>query len=211
MRTRCGDRRTGRRSSRTRAPPGAARRRARGSRPTEPGRPWVEANQRLAEPAKRSLSIGRGSVVNRARGRSPSSAGGLFIPARWPTERWRRVCRRRRGHDSFFDYFSVEGDVKPFLSHALGILGGMKDPDAELAVAIKEVAAEDRAGWAPAGLTDRVRGLWAMSEALQVEVIRAVAQWDQVEGWGLEGSVTAVSWLCHNLAVSRGDAIGLMR
>lgn len=45
----------------------------------------------------------------------------------------------------------------------------MFDPVAELHVAVKDVAAESRAGWDGPALTDRVLGLAQASERTQVE------------------------------------------
>ena len=87
----------------------------------------------------------------------------------------------------------------------------MFDPVAELAVSIKEVAAEDRAGWGGAALTDRVRGLASASERLQVEVVRAVAAWDGGEHWSDDGYLSAGRWLTQHLPVSPNDAQVLVK
>lgn len=54
----------------------------------------------------------------------------------------------------------------------------MQDVVAELRVGVKDLAAEDRAGWSPLGLSDRVRDLVGLTEAMQVELVRGLAGWD---------------------------------
>ena len=87
----------------------------------------------------------------------------------------------------------------------------MFDPVAELAVSIKAVAAEDRAGRGPLALADRVLGLARASERLVVEVIRALAAWDGVGAWALDGALSPTGWLVHRLAVTDAEARGLVK
>ncbi|MCB1005175.1 MAG: DUF222 domain-containing protein [Acidimicrobiales bacterium] len=87
----------------------------------------------------------------------------------------------------------------------------MFDPVAELEVAVKDVAAEDRAGWPGAALADRVLGLSEASERLRVEVIRAVAAWDGVGAWGDDGALSPTGWLVQRLPVTEAEARALVK
>ena len=87
----------------------------------------------------------------------------------------------------------------------------MFDPVAELGVAVKDVAAEDRAGWGGLALADRVLGLARASERLLVEVIRALAAWDGLGAWALDGALSPTGWLVHRLAVTEAEARGLVK
>lgn len=87
----------------------------------------------------------------------------------------------------------------------------MFDPVAELRVAVKEVAAEDRAGWGGLALADRVLGLSQASERLLVEVIRALASWDGLAAWALDGALSPTGWLVHRLPVTEAEARGLVK
>jgi len=49
----------------------------------------------------------------------------------------------------------------------------MFDPVAELEVRVKELAAEDRAGWPGSARTDRLAGLLGVRERFEVEMVRA--------------------------------------
>ncbi len=87
----------------------------------------------------------------------------------------------------------------------------MFDPVAELHVAVKDVAAESRAGWDGPALTDRVLGLAQASERTQVEAIRAIAAWDGGEHWADDGFFSAATWLVQHLALSDHDARTIVR
>ena len=87
----------------------------------------------------------------------------------------------------------------------------MKDVVAELRVGVKDLAAEDRAGWSPLGLSDRVRDLVGLSEVMQVELVRGLAVWDGVAAWAEDGAVTAVTWLKNNTTLTEAEASGLLR
>ena len=63
----------------------------------------------------------------------------------------------------------------------------MKDVVAELRVGVKDLAAEDRNGWSPLGLSDRVRDLVGLSEVMQVELVRGLAGWDRAAALGPAG------------------------
>ena len=82
----------------------------------------------------------------------------------------------------------------------------MFDPVAELLVGVKELAAEDRAGWPGSARTDRLNGLLAVRERFEVEIIRAVAGWDAAQAWALDGGLTPVSWLMARFPLTRTDA-----
>ena len=51
----------------------------------------------------------------------------------------------------------------------------MQDVVSELRVGVKDLAAEDRAGWVPLALSDRVRDLVGLTESMQVELVRGLA------------------------------------
>jgi len=87
----------------------------------------------------------------------------------------------------------------------------MKDVVAELRVGVKDLAAEDRAGWTPLGLSDRVRDLVGLTEALQVEVVRGLAGWDRVAAWAEDGAVSPVTWLKNHTTLTESEASGLLR
>lgn len=82
----------------------------------------------------------------------------------------------------------------------------MFDPVAELRLDVKELAAEDRAGWPAAAHTDRLAGLLEVRERFEVEIIRTVAGWDGVQAWALDGGLTPVSWLLARFPLTRTDA-----
>jgi hypothetical protein len=86
----------------------------------------------------------------------------------------------------------------------------MTDVVADLHLGLKELAAEDRSGWVPLALSDRLRGVVGVHERSEVELIRTVAGWDRRTAWAEEGAVTAVSWLKHDLNMSPGQAGGLV-
>lgn len=87
----------------------------------------------------------------------------------------------------------------------------MFDPVAELATGVKDLAAEDRDGWAGPALSARLQEIAGVSESLQVELVRVVAAWDGATAWAGDGAVTPVSWLCHHLPLTTADATVLVR
>ena len=87
----------------------------------------------------------------------------------------------------------------------------MQDLVAELRVDLKDLAAEDRDGWVPLALSDRVRDLVGLSEVMQVELVRGLASWDQATAWAEDGAVTAVQWLKANTIFTGPEAAGLVR
>ena len=87
----------------------------------------------------------------------------------------------------------------------------MQDVVAELRVDLKDLAAEDRAGWVPLALSDRVRDLVGLTEAMQVELVRGLAGWDRATAWVEDGAVTAVAWLKANTILTGPEAAGLVR
>ena len=87
----------------------------------------------------------------------------------------------------------------------------MQDVVAELRVGVKDLAAEDRAGWVPLALSDRVRDLVGLSESMQVELVRGLAGWDRATAWAEDGAVTAVGWLKANSILTGPEASGLVR
>jgi hypothetical protein len=87
----------------------------------------------------------------------------------------------------------------------------MPDPVADLHLGLKELAAEDRDGWTPLGLSDRLRDVVGLHEAGQVELIRSLALWDRRTAWAEDGALTAVSWLKHQLDMTGPEAAGWVR
>ena len=87
----------------------------------------------------------------------------------------------------------------------------MKDVVAELRVGVKDLAAEDRSGWTPLGLSDRVRDLVGLTEVMQVELVRGLAGWDRVAAWAEDGAVSPVTWLKNNTTLTETEASGLLR
>ncbi len=87
----------------------------------------------------------------------------------------------------------------------------MFDLVAELEVNVKELAAEDRAGWPGAARTDRLTGLLGVRERFEVQMVRAVAEWDAAQAWALDGAVTPVSWVMARFPITRADALNLVK
>src|SRR5215204_1786876 len=87
----------------------------------------------------------------------------------------------------------------------------MTDVVADLHLGVKELAAEDRTGWTPLALSDRLRDVVGVNEAVQVELIRTLAGWDRHCAWGQDGSVSPISWLKHHLAMAPGEGAGMVR
>jgi hypothetical protein len=87
----------------------------------------------------------------------------------------------------------------------------MQDVVAELRVGVKDLAAERRDGWSAPALNDRLGELVEVREALHLEVIRAVAEWDALAAWGDDGAVTAPTWLTHRFPITRAEAADLVR
>ena len=63
----------------------------------------------------------------------------------------------------------------------------------------------------PLALSDRVRDLVGLTEAMQIELVRGLAGWDRVTAWAEDGAVTAVGWLKANTIVTGPEAAGLVR
>ena len=87
----------------------------------------------------------------------------------------------------------------------------MKDVVAELRVGVKDLAVEDRSGWPPLGLSDRVKDLVGLTETMQVELVRALAGWDRAAAWAEDGAVSPVTWLKNNTPLTAVEAAGLLR
>src|SRR5688572_17225489 len=87
----------------------------------------------------------------------------------------------------------------------------MHDVVAELEVGIKEIAAEDRAGWSATARSDRLRDLLGLRAGFEIEVVRALADWDQVSSWADDGALSPTAWLCHQFPLSRPEAANLVR
>jgi hypothetical protein len=87
----------------------------------------------------------------------------------------------------------------------------MQDVVAELGLDLKDLAAEDRDGWAPLARSDRVRDLVGLAEAMQVELVRGLASGDRATAWAEDGAVTAVAWLKANTIFTGPEAAGLVR
>ena len=87
----------------------------------------------------------------------------------------------------------------------------MKDVVAELRVGVKDLAAEDRAGWVPLALSDRVRDLVGLTEVMQVELVRGLAQWDRVTAWAEDGAVSPAPWLENNTTLTKAEAVVLVQ
>jgi len=87
----------------------------------------------------------------------------------------------------------------------------MQDVVAELRVGVKDLAAEDRAGWSGLAWSDRLRDVVGLRDSLEIEAIRTVAGWDRHTAWGEDGAVTAISWLKHQLGMTAGDAAWIVR
>ena len=85
----------------------------------------------------------------------------------------------------------------------------MKDVIAELRVGVEDLAGEDRTGWVPLALSDRVRDLVGLTEVMQVELIRGLAQWDRVTAWAEDGAVSPTPWLENNTTLTKADAVAM--
>lgn len=50
-----------------------------------------------------------------------------------------------------------------------------------------------------------------MRERFEVQMVRAVAEWDAAQAWALDGGVTPVSWLMARFPITRADALNLVK
>lgn len=75
----------------------------------------------------------------------------------------------------------------------------------------EKLAAEDRRGWFPAALGDRITAVSAAREQLDAELLRLVGQWDAAGGWGADGYTSARSWLITNTPSNGPAAARLAR
>lgn len=82
----------------------------------------------------------------------------------------------------------------------------MFDAVAEAHVNLKEVAAEDRAGWTSLAHSDRLRDVFSVFERSEAELIRTIAGWDLAGGWDADGQRSAVCWLVWQLQIARPRA-----
>jgi hypothetical protein len=87
----------------------------------------------------------------------------------------------------------------------------MNDVVAELRVSLKDLATEDRSGWSPLGLSDRVKDVVGLGEAMQIEIVRAVAAWDGCCAWAEDGAVTPGAWIKAHTGLAAGEATILVR
>ena len=87
----------------------------------------------------------------------------------------------------------------------------MFDPVAELRVSVKELAAEDRAGWDPLARSGRVLDVLDVTERLEAERVRTVAGWWAVEAWAHDGAIKPVRWLTARFPITRPDATTLVK
>lgn len=82
----------------------------------------------------------------------------------------------------------------------------MFDAVAEAHVNLKEVAAEERAGWSSSAHSDRVRDVFSIAERAEAELIRTVMGWNLVGGWEAGGQRSAVCWLVWQNQIARPRA-----
>ena len=82
----------------------------------------------------------------------------------------------------------------------------MFDAVAEAHVNLKEVAAEDRAGWSTLAHSDRVREVFSLAERAEAELIRTLSGWDLAGGWEADGQRSAVCWLVWQVHIARPRA-----
>ncbi len=82
----------------------------------------------------------------------------------------------------------------------------MFDAVAEAHVNLKEVAAEERAGWSSLAHSDRVRDVFSIAERAEAELIRTVMGWNRAGGWEADGQRSAVCWLVWQNQIARPRA-----
>jgi hypothetical protein len=75
---------------------------------------------------------------------------------------------------------------------------------------IAAVAAEDRSTWSAAARAEQLIALRAAQERLDAEVLRAVADCDQVDAWSLD-CLGATAWLATKTGMVRAAAARLAR
>ena len=88
--------------------------------------------------------------------------------------------------------------------------GGYADPLAVIGAALVDVAAESRDGWSGPGISGRVRELVDVSLRVEVEAVRALAQWDAAALYGTDGYLSAQAWLVREGGLASGVAQKLL-
>lgn len=85
---------------------------------------------------------------------------------------------------------------------------GLRDPDPveTIRAGVERLAVEDRGGWTPGMLAERLRDLHGALEGLRREVLRLTVAWHEAGGWQPDGALSPVGWLAHHVDEPRPDA-----
>jgi len=76
---------------------------------------------------------------------------------------------------------------------------------------IEEWAAVDRSGWSAAARSAELVDLLEAQERLAALVQHATGEWDRDQCWASDDALSPVSWLLHRVALTRQDAMVLLR
>src|SRR5207302_4863544 len=86
------------------------------------------------------------------------------------------------------------------------VLDPPRDRLADLSVLIDDLQSEDLRLGAGAGLGPRLHALHRAVNRLQAEATRTLEAFDRFEAYGIDGALTAASWLRHRCNVSYSSA-----
>lgn len=75
---------------------------------------------------------------------------------------------------------------------------------------LHRLRAEDRAEWCPSARSARVLELGQIAEAVNAELVRAVATWDGAGDYAADGSISSSSWLAHRIPMTRAASARLV-
>lgn len=80
------------------------------------------------------------------------------------------------------------------------------DPSDHLRDGVSGLRDEDRRGWLPQALSDRLRDVSVIRERLEAEYVRLVADWDQQQAWAVDGSLSPTAWLAYQTPATSASA-----
>ena len=89
------------------------------------------------------------------------------------------------------------------------MLGG--DPLELIAEGRQKLTAEQRAGWSPGALSDRMLAMAAERERLEAEFVRLTAEWHGCAAWSADGFVSPSAWLAEYAHLAKPAAGRLLR
>jgi Domain of unknown function (DUF222) len=77
--------------------------------------------------------------------------------------------------------------------------------------AVERSAAADDSGWSGAARSAELVELLEARERLDALILRKVGKWDRDKCWAEDHALSAASWLCHRVPVTKTDAMVLVR